>query len=155
MPPVQVRHSSKKSWHRTQLPLVLAWGMTIHKCQGLTFPLHCVVDFMHQPTYQPVAKLGIAFVGMSRCTDFARQAFRNLPAFSEFRKVLDDNMHRWRATFEEDMDRQHDACMSAHHGQHHCHHHHNNNHQHQHQHQHHHRGGGSESKFWRPDHSLE
>ena len=62
------------------------------------------MDFQHQPTYQPVAKLGLAFVGMSRCTDFARQAFRNLPGFGEFRKVLQDVMHGWHSKFEERMD---------------------------------------------------
>ena len=79
--PCSTRHKKKKQWERFQLPLALAWGMTIHKSQGLTFTGRVVVDFAHQPTYQPVAKPGLAFVGMSRCTDFALQAFRNLPGF--------------------------------------------------------------------------
>ena len=113
VPPVEVRHAKNQAWSRTQLPVVLAFGMTVHKSQGLTFRGHTLLDFRHQPTYQPVAKLGLAFVGMSRCTDFARQAFRNLPAFSEFRKILVDpaGMYKWRKTFEERMDRIHDRCM--------------------------------------------
>ena len=114
--PVQVRHSTQKGFFRSQLPLTLAWGMTIHKSQGLTFEVPLVLDFQHQPNYQPVARLGLAFVGMSRCTDFARMAFRNLPGFGEFRKVLQDPMHGWRSAFETAMDARHDACMNAHMG---------------------------------------
>ena len=112
VPPIQVRHSKNKKWFRTQLPLTLAWGMTIHKSQGLTFKVPLVLDFQHKPNYQPVARLGLAFVGMSRCTDFARMAFRNLPGFGEFRKVLQDQMHGWRSAFETAMDARHDACMN-------------------------------------------
>ena len=46
--PITARHRKMKQWTRTQLPITLAWGMTVHKSQGLTFPLEIVVDFSHQ-----------------------------------------------------------------------------------------------------------
>ena len=93
----------------------IAGGLRRFRCgaPSLTFTGRVVVDFAHQPTYQPVAKPGLAFVGMSRCTDFALQAFRNLPGFWEFRKVVDEDLFRWRDNFEQRMDAAHDACMEA------------------------------------------
>ena len=114
--PVQARHRRMKQWTRLQLPLALAWGMTIHKSQGLTLLDGNCVDFSHQPTYQPVAKVGLAYVGMSRSPGFAKQAFRNMPSFWEFRKVLDEPLFKWRAAFEERMDAVHDATMTEHKG---------------------------------------
>lgn len=63
--PVPAWHRRMKQWTRLQLPLTLAWGITIHKSQGLTLPDSDCVDFTHQPTYQPVAKAGLTYVGMS------------------------------------------------------------------------------------------
>jgi hypothetical protein len=110
--PLQVRHRRMKQWTRLQLPLALAWGITIHKSQGLTLPDGDTVDFSHQPTYQPVAKVGLPYVGMSRSPGFEKQAFRNVPSFWEFRKVLDDPLFKWRAAFEVRMDAVHDATLT-------------------------------------------
>ena len=66
--PTTVVHQRFKGWDRRQVPVVLGWGITIHKSQGLTFKEGCCVDFTHQPTYQPVAQMGLALAGMSRCT---------------------------------------------------------------------------------------
>jgi hypothetical protein len=114
--PLPVRHKRIKKWERVQLPLALAYGITIHKSQGLTFADGVVVDFAHQPSYQPVARMGLAFVAMSRCTAWAKQAFRNLPGFWEFRKVLQEPLFKWRAAFEERMDVLHDDTMAQHKG---------------------------------------
>ena len=110
--PVTVRHKRYKGWERVQLPLVLAWGITIHKSQGLTFSDGCVVDFAHHPSHQPVAKPGIAFVAMSRSCSWSSQAFRNLPRFWDFRMMLKDKLFQWRSCVEKRMDSLHDQTMA-------------------------------------------
>ena len=57
--------------------------------------------------------MGLPFVGMSRCTAWEKQAFRNLPSFWEFRKVLQEPIFKWRASFEERMDIAHDHTMEV------------------------------------------
>ena len=107
--PATMKHNRFKGWERRQLPLVLAWGITIHKSQGLTFEGPVLVDFAHQPTYQPVSSPGLAFVGMSRTTDWENQAFRNVPDYWEFRKMLQNPLFKWRTRLEECLDKLHDA----------------------------------------------
>ena len=109
--PFAQRHKFYKGWERTQLPLVLAWGITIHKSQGLTFRQGCVVDFAHQPNYQPVERAGLAFVAMSRTRSYERQAFKNLPSFWQFRLVLKDKLFQLRSHLEEHLDSLHDDTM--------------------------------------------
>ena len=114
--PISIRHKRMKQWVRVQLPLALAWGLTIHKSQGLTFHSGVLVDFAHQPSYQPVEHMGLAFVAMSRTTAWSKQAFQNLPSLWEFRKMLQGNLFKWRSSFEKTMDMLHDATMQRYHG---------------------------------------
>ena len=109
--PFTQRHKHYKGWERTQLPLVLAWGITIHKCQGLTFAQGCVVVFTHQPNYQPVEKAGLAFVAMSRTRSYLQQGFQHLPSFWQFRLVLKDKLFLLRSHLENHLDSLHDATM--------------------------------------------
>ncbi len=111
--PVPNRHKRKKDWERLQLPLVLAWGVTIHKSQGLTFEEGAVVDFAHHPNTKPVATMGLAFVAMTRTREWSKQGFRDLPDFWEFRKVLKDDLFKWRAELEKKMDDAHDRTMTG------------------------------------------
>jgi len=115
--PIVVRHKRFQSWERLMLPMVLAWGITIHKSQGLTLVRGCVVDFVHQPTYSPVSTPGLAFVGMSRTPTFAVQGFKNLPGFWEFRKILQNQLFVWRALLEKELDKKHDSTMERHFGE--------------------------------------
>ena len=52
----------KTSWQasQTQFPLVLAWAITIHKCQGLTLP-EIVVDMTPSKGHYTVGQAYVAF----------------------------------------------------------------------------------------------
>ena len=62
--PQQIRHERMPALSRTQFPVVLSYGMTVHKRQGLTLKEGCVFDMEHEPTWQPFRSIcGLAFVG--------------------------------------------------------------------------------------------
>ena len=104
------RHERKPQLSRTQFPVVLCYGMTVHKSQGLTLHEGCVFDMEHEPTWQPFRLCcGLAFVGASRVTDFEHMAFRHVPNYWTFREVADTQMFKWRTDLEKQLDQKHDA----------------------------------------------
>lgn len=57
--------SEKEIWTFSQIPLKLAWAMTIHKSQGLTLDNVCV-------TVAAGMSKELLYVGLSRCTNFEK-----------------------------------------------------------------------------------
>src|SRR5438876_5921036 len=70
--PVTARWDTRigKSLTRTQLPLTLAWAITIHKSQGLTLD-QAVLDLGHADFSS-----GLSFVAISRVKTLKGLAFR-------------------------------------------------------------------------------
>ena len=111
--PQQIRHERMPALCRMQFPIVLSYGMTVHKSQGLTLKEGCVFDMEHEPTWQPFRSIcGLAFVGMSRVIDFAYIAFRHVPDYWVFRAVAETPLFRWRTALELQLDTKHDGTSN-------------------------------------------
>ena len=68
-----------------------------------------VFDMEHEPTWQPFRTVcGLAFVGLSRATEFKHIAFRHVPDYWVFRAVADTALFQWRSTLERQLDGKHD-----------------------------------------------
>lgn len=113
VPKQTCRHEKFRVLSRTQFPLVLCYGMTVHKSQGLTVSGKCVFNMQHEPTWSPFKnQCGLAFVGFSRVTDFANMAFKYVPDYWVFQSMADTDMFRWRAALEKDLDKLHDETAA-------------------------------------------
>eukprot|EP01031_Cornospumella_fuschlensis_P027376 gene27376-33066_t len=85
----EVKQGDKILASRIQLPLMLAWGLSIHKAQGLTIPYLEV-------TFQGMFEFGQAYVALSRAvsleglrlTSFSGNAVRAHPQVKEFHKAM-------------------------------------------------------------------
>jgi hypothetical protein len=88
--------------------------MTVHKSQGLTLASGCVFNMEHEPTWSPFKQMcGLAFVGYSRVTDFAKMAFKYVPDYWSFQSMADTDMFRWRAALEQRLDELHDKTAET------------------------------------------
>ena len=113
VPKQTCRHEKFRGLSRTNFPLVLCYGMTVHKAQGLTLPTYCVFNMEHEPTWSPFKHMcGLAFVGFSRVTDFSKMAFKNVPDYWTFQSMVETDMFRWRSDLERRLDELHDRTAA-------------------------------------------
>ena len=113
IPKQTCRHERFRSLARTNFPLVLCYGMTVHKSQGLTFTGRCVFNMEHEPTWSPFKNMcGLAFVGFSRVTDFSKMAFKYVPDYWSFQAMAETDMFRWRSALEKRLDTLHDQTAT-------------------------------------------
>ena len=74
-------------------------------------------NMTHDPKWCPFKSMcGLAFVGMSRITDFELMAFKYVPDYWVFRSAADTDMFRWRTDLEIRLDGLHDALAAVMHG---------------------------------------
>ena len=113
VPKQTCRHEKFRGLSRTNFPLVLCYGMTVHKSQGLTVSTRCVFNMEHEPTWSPFKHMcGLAFVGFSRVTDFSKMAFKNVPDYWTFQSMAETDMFRWRSDLERRLDELHDQTAA-------------------------------------------
>ena len=114
IPKQTCRHERFRSLARTNFPLVLCYGMTVHKSQGLTFTGRCVFNMEHEPTWSPFKNMcGLAFVGFSRVTDFSKMAFKYVPDYWSFQAMAETDLFRWRSALEKRLDTLHDQTAAV------------------------------------------
>ena len=113
--PASIANKQSKKYVRTGLPLQLADALTIHKAQGVSAPEGTIVSLQTtSKTYNPVANTpGLAFVGWTRVTKWARMAFVALPPLGDFYAVRLTKGFQQREQFEACADDAHDLFMES------------------------------------------
>lgn len=96
---------------RISIPLRLCWGMTCHKCQGITEHDGVIIEFKTRTDRNPVADPGVAFVANTRAVKYGIQGYRNLPSQLEFMAVRKHKKFRARENFERDAATRHIDSM--------------------------------------------
>ena len=100
VPCVEILHQTIRALVRVGLPLRLAWALTIHKSQGITAEEGTLISFEGTRALHTVSKLGLAFVGWTRATKWAKVAFHKLPPLEDFIGIRVSREFEARAAFE-------------------------------------------------------
>ena len=112
IPVVEIKNKQTKRYVRVGLPLQLSWALTIHKSQGLSLKEGVIVTLETKSSkWSPVKQPGLAFVGWTRVTSWARMAFCALPPLVDFYSVRLTPGFRQRESFEAWADVAHDNFM--------------------------------------------
>ena len=85
--------------------------MTLHKAQGITAHEGTIISFKGARMPRPASKMGLAFVGWTRATQWSKIAFESRPPIDHFLCVRLQADFKNRARFEADADRLHDALL--------------------------------------------
>ena len=100
IPSVEIFHHTIKGLVRVGLPLRLAWALTIHKSHGITAEEGTIISFEGAHALHAVSKLGLAFVGWTRATKWAKVAFHKLPPLEDFVSIRLSREFEARSAFE-------------------------------------------------------
>ena len=112
VPPVLRRSKRSPQLERIQIPLRLAWALTVHKSQGLTCPEGIVADLSSSSKHRlPAGSPGLAFVAFTRVQQWALMGCRTLPPFGDFLAVRATSLFRARERFEAQADAAHERTL--------------------------------------------